>query len=104
MAQTEADAMWVSFATGHPSRVAGMSAMPSLHVTISFWIWLVARRFALRLAPIALAYMIFIWLASVQLGWHYASDGLAGLLGMAAVWWLAALLTGMGGSESRRPI
>ena len=95
MAQTEADAMWASFVTGHPSRVAGMSAMPSLHVTISFWIWLVARRFALHLAPIALAYMIFIWLASVQLGWHYASDGLVGLLGMAAVWWLAGLLTGM---------
>ncbi|MEA3027392.1 MAG: hypothetical protein QOF91_2677 [Alphaproteobacteria bacterium] len=69
-----------------------MSAMPSLHVAISFWIWLAARRLASRLAPIALVYAIFIWLASVQLGWHYASDGLGGVLGMGAVWWLAGLL------------
>lgn len=94
MVRLEADAMWASFATGRPSLVAGMSAMPSLHVAISFWIWLAARRLASRLAPIALAYAIFIWLASVQLGWHYASDGLGGVLGMAAVWWLAGLLAG----------
>jgi hypothetical protein len=29
------------------------------------------------------------WIASVQLGWHYLSDGLAGMLGMAAIWRLA---------------
>jgi hypothetical protein len=85
----EADAMWTSFATGRPGFVAGISAMPSLHVAISFWIWLVARSLAPRLAPAALAYAIFIWLASIQLGWHYVSDGGAGVLGMAAIWWLA---------------
>jgi hypothetical protein len=94
MVRSEADAMWASFATGHPSLVAGMSAMPSLHVAISFWIWLSARRLAPRFARIALGYAIFIWLASVQLGWHYASDGLGGVVGMIAVWWLAGLLAG----------
>jgi hypothetical protein len=89
MARSEADAMWASFASGRPSIVAGMSAMPSLHVAISFWMWLAARSLAPRLAPLALGYVIFIWIASVQLGWHYASDGLGGVLGMALVWWLA---------------
>jgi hypothetical protein len=94
MARRESDAMWASFASGRPGFVAGISAMPSLHVAISFWIWLAARSLAPRAAPVALAYAIFIWIASVQLGWHYASDGLAGVLGMAALWWVAAKVEG----------
>jgi membrane-associated phospholipid phosphatase len=89
MVQREADAMWASFASGRPGLVAGISAMPSLHVAISFWLWLTARSLAPRLASFALAYAVFIWIASVQLGWHYVSDGLAGALGMLALWWLA---------------
>jgi hypothetical protein len=42
--------------------------MPSLHVAISFWIWLAARSLAPRLVPFALGYAVFIWIASVQLG------------------------------------
>ena len=89
MVRGEADAMWASFASGRAGLVAGISAMPSLHVAISFWIWLALRDLAQRLAPFALAYAIFIWFASVQLGWHYVSDGIAGLFGIVAMWWLA---------------
>jgi hypothetical protein len=89
MVKGEADAMWASFASRRPGLVAGISAMPSLHVAISFWIWLTARSLAPSVAPVALVYAAFMWVASVQLGWHYVSDGLAGVLGMLAVWWLA---------------
>lgn len=89
MVRGESDAMWASLASGRPGFVAGISAMPSLHVAISVWVWLAARTLARRLAPLALAYAIFTWVASVQLGWHYVSDGLAGALGMGALWWLA---------------
>lgn len=89
MASSEADAMWASFASGRPGLVAGISAMPSLHVAISFWIWLTARSLAPRVAPLALAYAVLMWIASVQLGWHYVSDGLAGVLGMLCIWRLA---------------
>jgi len=27
-----------------------------------------------------------VWIASVQLGWHYAADGLGGAAGMVALW------------------
>ena len=89
MVRRESDAMWLSLASNRPGFVAGISAMPSLHVAISMWMWLAARVLAPRAAPFAAAYPIFIGVASVQLGWHYVSDGLAGLLGMWAIWWLA---------------
>lgn len=89
MVLAESDAMWASLASGRPGFVAGISAVPSLHVAISLWIYLTARTMAPRTAPFALAYVVFMWVGSVQLGWHYASDGLAGILGMLAVWWLA---------------
>jgi hypothetical protein len=89
MARGESDAMWASFASKRPGLIAGMSAMPSIHVAISFWMWLAARSLAPRLAPAALAYAFFIWMTSVQLGWHYVSDGFAGALGMLGIWWLA---------------
>ena len=89
IALAESDDMWASFATGTPGAVAGISAVPSLHVAISLWIWLTARTMAPRAAPFAAVYFLLIWVGSVQLGWHYVADGLAGALGMLAIWWLA---------------
>lgn len=86
VALAESDAMWAALINDRPGLVAGISAMPSLHVAMSLWIYLAARSMAPRAAPIALIYFIFMWLASVQLGWHYVSDGLAGALGMMAIW------------------
>jgi hypothetical protein len=85
----ESDAMWEALSSGRPGFVAGISAFPSLHVAISLWIFLAARTLAPRAAPIAFCYFIFVWIASVQLGWHYASDGLAGAAGMLAIWCVA---------------
>ena len=100
MVRAEADAMWASLASGQPSLVAGISALPSIHVAISLWIYLAARALAPRAAPVALAYAVFIFIASVQLGWHYVTDGVAGALGMGAMWWLAAKLEALIGGKA----
>lgn len=86
MTLSESDAMWASFASDRPNFVAGISAAPSLHVAISFWIYLTARKLAPRLAPWALAYAMFMWVASVALGWHYVADGLIGIVGIGVIW------------------
>jgi hypothetical protein len=86
VALVESDGMWTSLAAGRPTIVAGISAVPSIHVAISFWMFLAARLMVPRAARYALAYAILIWIGSVQLGWHYVTDGIAGLLGMLAVW------------------
>jgi hypothetical protein len=90
----ESDAMWASLASGRPGIVAGISAVPSIHVAISLWMVLTARSMIPKAAPVAAFYFAFIWLASVQLGWHYVSDGLAGAVGMLAIWALAGRIGG----------
>ena len=93
IAIAESDRMWASWSLDQPGLVAGISAMPSIHVAISLWIVLAARKLASGLTPLAVAYFVLIWIASVQLGWHYASDGFVGALGMWCVWWLGQVLT-----------
>jgi hypothetical protein len=94
VALAESDRMWASLASARPGLVAGISAVPSIHVAVSVWIFLAARTLAPRAAPLALGYAAVIWLGSVQLGWHYASDGLAGALGMLALWALSGKIEG----------
>ena len=93
VALAESDRMWAAIGSGRPSLVAGISAFPSMHVAISVWIYLAARALVPRLALFALAYAMFIWIGSVQLGWHYAADGLAGTVGMIAIWSLSRRCT-----------
>jgi len=89
VALAESDLMWAARADGDPGLVAGISAVPSVHVAMSLWIYLAAREIAPRAALPAFLYFLLVWIGSVQLGWHYASDGLAGAVGMLAVWRLA---------------
>jgi hypothetical protein len=95
----ESDRMWAAFAGGDPGLVAGISAVPSIHVAISLWIFLMARTIVPRAALPAFFYFVLIWIGSVQLGWHYASDGLAGALGMLAVWQLARVIQNRRGAS-----
>jgi hypothetical protein len=87
----ESDRMWDSLASDRPGLVAGISALPSMHVAISVWMVLTARSLAPKAVPVACLYTVFIGVGSVQLGWHYVSDGVAGAVGMLLVWRLAAL-------------
>ena len=91
IATAESDKMWASLASQRPGPVAGISAVPSIHVAISLWIYLSARSMAPRFTIPALAYFVLIWIGSVQLGWHYVTDGLVGAIGMLAIWRVSAL-------------
>ena len=82
----ESNRMWSAMAGKDPGLIAGISAVPSIHVAISLWIYLTARELVPRAAALALLYFLSVWIGSVQLGWHYASDGLLGSIGMLGVW------------------
>lgn len=89
---TESDLMWSSIGSRRPGLIAGISAMPSIHVAISLWIVLSSRMMIPRLTYVATSYFILVFVGSVLLGWHYFSDGLVGAIGMWGVWWLAGII------------
>jgi PAP2 superfamily len=83
------DALWQSYISGH-GMIAGISAMPSMHVGTSLLLALVA--FAAgkrRLGWCFVAFTVIIFLGSIHLAWHYAIDGYVGAA-VALFGWHAA--------------
>ncbi|WP_338468472.1 phosphatase PAP2 family protein [Novosphingobium sp. ZN18A2] len=91
-APMEAKFLMNQFETG--SLGSGISAMPSLHVSIAFLFFFATltnvRQLWIKL--IAGSYAIIILVASVHLGWHYAVDGLFSIVCTAIIWWSAGYL------------
>lgn len=73
-----ANYLWSIYAAKSFGAGSGISAMPSMHVTISTWVVIVFHTFARRWLPVALAAWVLIVLLSIALGWHYALDGIVG--------------------------
>ncbi|HEX2593586.1 MAG TPA: phosphatase PAP2 family protein [Rhizomicrobium sp.] len=82
------DLLWHSYATGDGA-VRGISAMPSMHLVIAalsaclgwrinrFWGWALT------------GFTAIVYVGSIHLAWHYASDGIAGIALAVAFWWFA---------------
>lgn len=89
-ASITSDYLWANY-LDRGSRVgAGISAFPSLHVAGAAWVALVVSSFFRKLTLLSWAYFLLILVGSVYLGWHYALDGLAGLVIALAMYGLAA--------------
>jgi hypothetical protein len=70
----------------------GISAMPSLHVTVATLIALVARRTNRPLGAVLTIYAGVVVIGSVHLAWHYAVDALAGVALGLSFWVVAGLV------------
>jgi hypothetical protein len=65
-----------------------------MHLSMATLVALVlARRHRLLVAP-AILFVAFILVGSVHLGWHYAVDGYASILGTLGLWWAAGAWLG----------
>jgi hypothetical protein len=84
LATSWADMLKAAYENDIPLAVNGISAMPSMHVALTFWLAMIVKD--TRLAPLAWTYLALIGLGSVHLGWHYLSDGIVAVAGVLALW------------------
>ena len=84
-----ADYLWRNYEAAGANLGTGISAMPSMHVTLAVWTMFAARAFWRPLFIPAAAYASIIYITSVASGWHYATDGIVGAALAAAIYaWL----------------
>ena len=89
------DHLWTAYANRFETLGGGISAMPSMHVAMTVWVAMTLRSYFLRWQWLGWAYMALIWVSSVHLGWHYASDGLVGSIAAIGVWQIASAASRM---------
>lgn len=68
---------------------SGISAMPSMHVSLAWLLFLLAARAGFFWGLLALVYVLVILLGSVHLGWHYLVDGYVSIFTTSIIWILA---------------
>lgn len=73
---------------------SGISAMPSMHVSVAMLYWLAVRRVSRPLGRFFLAFLIVIFIGSIHLAYHYAVDGLVAMAVTLAIWLAAGKLLG----------
>lgn len=69
--------------------VKGISAMPSMHVSIAFLLALFGWRKGLYFGIAYSLFALAIFLGSIHLLWHYAIDGYVSILATMTIWLLA---------------
>lgn len=76
-------------ATGFGS---GISAMPSMHVSVTTLLTLLGWRIHRGLGIGLTIYTSLILVGSVELGWHYLPDGIVAIVGTVAIWLVVGAL------------
>lgn len=84
--------LWQAYAAGGPAERAGISAMPSLHISMVVLMAILGFRTRPALGIAFSVFAVFTFLGSVHLGWHYAIDGYVSLVATLLIWKLAGRL------------
>lgn len=83
------DMLWERHVADSAGLGSGISAMPSMHVAIATLNAVFLSRLSPSLGLLGWIYLVLIQVASVHLGWHYAIDGYASIIGVLLIWWAA---------------
>jgi hypothetical protein len=81
--------LWHYYENHEYGHLFAISAMPSMHIALTFLLVLVARRRITRV--LSIIFTIIVSLACIHLAWHYAIDIYAGIIGAWLIWWIVGL-------------
>ena len=94
------DVLWFAYSHHVEGFGYGVSAMPSVHVTSATLTALFGFGFSRILGFVLGLFAVGIWIASVNLGWHYTLDGYVGAILACSIWWFAGRATRHHGSKA----
>jgi PAP2 superfamily len=86
------DLLWQSQLTGDFGIAKGISAAPSMHIASTWIIARVAWSMGRTARFFGSLFLLFIFVGSIHLGWHYALDGYLAIAGAWALWRLTGWL------------
>jgi hypothetical protein len=75
--------------TGQYATAGGVSAMPSVHVTMAALFAIAGFQVGRFLGWTMTVLAVVIWIGSIHLGWHYATDGIVGTAMILMLWRLS---------------
>lgn len=78
--------LWGSYVNSTNNLGAGISALPSMHISIATLIALTLSSSNRKLAVLGWLYVLVIEIGSVHLAWHYAVDGYLAIAMTSLVW------------------
>jgi hypothetical protein len=85
------DYLWKVYKDESITLFSGISAMPSMHISLSFLFALVGWRVGRKTGIFFTVYLVLMMLGSVHLGWHYAVDGYFSIITTGIIWGLVGL-------------
>lgn len=83
------DRLWGLYSDRNTILGGGISAMPSLHVSIALIQVFLGYRINKFCGRLLLAFFFIILIGSVHLGWHYAIDGYFSILTTTGIWFFS---------------
>jgi hypothetical protein len=96
-------ALWNMQASPEGHIGTGISAMPSMHVSMACLLALFASQFGRAWGGLGLGYLALIMIGSVHLGYHYAIDGYVSLILTPILWFAAGKITRSSWLRGREP-
>lgn len=84
--------LWQVHTTESLGTFTGISAMPSMHLSMATFLVLMVWRYGVLARTLSLGYLGLILIGSVHLAWHYAIDGYVAIVLTVVIWWLVSRL------------